>query len=95
MQLKYSFKLLVFFLLTIGLGSHPMGGGQRDASVERRQDCDSRSSHPVGSKEYCRIKGWAFFLSMSYATTELFCAGPLATPSMLLNGPRFAGRTDG
>ena len=56
-QLKYSLKLYQDFSLTIGLGSHPMGGGQRDASVKRRQDCDSRSSHPFGSKEHCRVEG--------------------------------------
>jgi hypothetical protein len=74
-----------------------MGGGQRDTRVEGRQDCDSRSSHSIDSKEHCCIKGQVSILSMTRAAFNSFCAGPLATPSTLpyVHWAAVVGRIDG
>jgi hypothetical protein len=63
MQPKYSFFIhRDCASLSIGLGSYPVGGGQRNTGIEGWQDCDSGSSHPVGSKEHRRIEGWVFLI---------------------------------
>ena len=74
-----------------------MGGGQRDASVERREDCDSRPSHPIGSKEHCCIEGWAFFLPMTHAAAKLIMQDRLLhqVRCHVTIGQLFAGSTDG
>ena len=75
---------LLWAIQGLFLGPHRVGGGQRHADPQGREDCDSGCCYQFREEEHGRIEGYVrTTVAGSCISRERI--GPLATPSMYIS----------